>query len=263
MVCPSAWWWHLFQACGYNKRTAHSVLDYFEMDAAYVADESTFDRETGTVTTQFANMDNFLDCMENELGSEDEDDASVDCSVGGTPKSCTSIEISEDAKASLASALSNPDMDLAANSHASAKSCCTNFSSSTGNSTNHFITTKKFAMNHKARAIELAQEKKRASQLEHKNRKMAQKLQALELLYMMGNVRPLKTGVSSTTAALAGSLSSPIPQARFDDSARGNAAFEVQGTSPNNAPDDAMEGDDKDHKMEEVDDKDHLSPAFQ
>ncbi len=30
------------------------------MDAAYVMDQSTFDRETGTVTTQYANADDFL-----------------------------------------------------------------------------------------------------------------------------------------------------------------------------------------------------------
>jgi hypothetical protein len=114
---------------------AHSLLDCFEMDAAYIADQSMFDRETGTITTQFANTDNFLDRMENELGSEDKGDALVDHLVGGIPKSCTSIEILADAKASLVLALSNVDMDLAANPHASAKSCCTNFSSSTGNST--------------------------------------------------------------------------------------------------------------------------------
>ncbi len=33
-VCPSAWWWHLFQARGYNERTACSLLDCFEMDDA-------------------------------------------------------------------------------------------------------------------------------------------------------------------------------------------------------------------------------------
>ncbi len=59
-VCPSAWWWHLFQFWGYNERTARSLMDSFEMDAAYVADQSTFDRETGTITTQFANADDFL-----------------------------------------------------------------------------------------------------------------------------------------------------------------------------------------------------------
>jgi hypothetical protein len=49
------------------------------MDAAYVADQSMFDRETGTVTTQFANADDFLDRMEDKLGSEDENNASIDC----------------------------------------------------------------------------------------------------------------------------------------------------------------------------------------
>jgi hypothetical protein len=92
------------------------------MDAAYIANQLMFDRETGTVTTQFANADDFLDCMEDKLGSEDKDNASIDCLVGGTPKPCSAFEISADARASLASILNNPNMDLAANSHASAKS---------------------------------------------------------------------------------------------------------------------------------------------
>ncbi len=79
-VCPSAWWWHLFQVQGYNTRMAQSLLDWFEMDAAYVMDQLTFDRKTGIVTTQFANADDFFDCMEDKLGLEDKINASIDCS---------------------------------------------------------------------------------------------------------------------------------------------------------------------------------------
>jgi hypothetical protein len=50
-VCPSARWWHVFHHRGYNKRTARSLMDCFEMDAAYVADQSMFDETSGTVTT--------------------------------------------------------------------------------------------------------------------------------------------------------------------------------------------------------------------
>ncbi len=103
--------------------------------------------------------------MEDELGLEDKDNALVDCLAGGTPKLHSLFEISADAKASLASALTNPDMDVAENSHASAKSRRTNFSSSTGNSTNRSVSTKKFAMNHKAQAIALAKEVKHAATL--------------------------------------------------------------------------------------------------
>ena len=66
---------------------AQSLMDSFEMDSTYVADQSTFNRETGTITTQFANADDFLDRMEHTLGLEDEDNTSVDRLVGGTPKS--------------------------------------------------------------------------------------------------------------------------------------------------------------------------------
>jgi hypothetical protein len=87
------------------------------------------------------------------------------------------------AKASLASALDDPDMDLAANSHSSAKLRCTNFSLSTGNSTNRFINTKQYAITHKSRALALATEIRKSAQLEHENRDMACRLQELEALY--------------------------------------------------------------------------------
>jgi hypothetical protein len=104
-----------------------SLMDSFDYEASLVADQSTFDESTWTVTTQFANFDDFLDRVEAELGLNDDDDPSLDGSLEGTPCSKTSFKISADAKASLASALNDPDMDLAANSHASAKSWRTNF----------------------------------------------------------------------------------------------------------------------------------------
>jgi hypothetical protein len=159
MVCPSAWWWHLFKCREYTKRTAHSLMDSFDYDASLVADQSTFDVSTWTVTTQFANSDDFLERVEAELELNDDDIQSLDGSLNGTPQPKTSFEISADVKASLASALDDPDMDLAANSHASAKSRRTNFSLLTGNSTNRSVNTRQFAIAHKSRALELAMEK--------------------------------------------------------------------------------------------------------
>ncbi len=162
---------------------ARSLMDCFEMDAAYVADQSTFDETSGTITTQFANNDNFLDRMDNELGSDDNQDMLDDNTNGGTPRAKSTIKISDAAKASLASALDDPDMDLAANSHPSAKSRCTNFSLSTGNSTNQSINTKQHAITHKSRALTLVTEIRKSAQLEHKNRDMACRLQELKALY--------------------------------------------------------------------------------
>jgi hypothetical protein len=187
MVCPSAWWWHLFKCRGDTKRTAKSLMDSFDYEASLIADQSTFDKSTWTVTTQFANSDDFLDRVEAELGLDNDDDQSLDGSLDGTPHPKTSFKISANAKASLASTLDNPDMDLAANSHASAKSRRTNFSLSTGNSTNRSINTRKFAIAHKSRALKLAMEKKCAAQLEFKNKDMARQLQELELLFANNN----------------------------------------------------------------------------
>ena len=95
-------------------------MDCFEMECADIAHMSTFDKNTGTVTTQFPNTDDFLDCMEQELGSDD--DYALHESLGGTSCLKSTFDISEDIKASLASALDDPNMNLAANLHASTKS---------------------------------------------------------------------------------------------------------------------------------------------
>jgi hypothetical protein len=80
-VCPSAWWRHLFKLCGYTERTAKSLMDCFDANSSTVAHMLTFDQSTVTVTIQFANTDNFLDRVENELGSND-DTVSLDKSEG-------------------------------------------------------------------------------------------------------------------------------------------------------------------------------------
>ena len=158
-------------------------MDSFDYEASELADQWTFDEQTWTLSTPFANSDDFLDRVEAELGFDDDDDSSLaDGLLGGSPRLKTAIEISADARASLASALNDPDMDLAANSHASEKSRRTNFSSSTGNSTNRSVNTRQFAASHKSRALELAMEKKRPAQLKHDNKEMSLRLKELEAL---------------------------------------------------------------------------------
>ena len=84
------------------------------------------------------------------------------------------------AKASLAAALLKKDTNLAANSHASAKSRRSTFSCSTGNDTNRSLNTAKYAVNHKSRALELASERKKSAELEATQRAMAQRIRELE-----------------------------------------------------------------------------------
>jgi hypothetical protein len=74
-------------------------------------------------------------------------------------------------------------MDLAANSHASAKSRDTIFSLSTGDSTNQSVNMKQYALTHKSRALALAMEKKHSVQLEQENKEMVQHLQELESMF--------------------------------------------------------------------------------
>jgi hypothetical protein len=86
-------------------------MECFEMDAAYVVDQSTFDEISFTVTMQFTNDNDFLNRMDNELASDDDEDILDNSTNGGTPRAKSTIEISDAAKASLASALDDPDMD--------------------------------------------------------------------------------------------------------------------------------------------------------
>ena len=142
-VCPSAWWWHIFrQAREYSEGTAQSLLRNFEIEAEQLADQSTFDIATMMVTTQFVNTDDFLERAEVELGSDD------NASADDTTNPSTSFEITDGAKASLAAALLKKDTNLAANSHASAKSRRSTFLCSTGNDTNCSMNTAKYAINH-------------------------------------------------------------------------------------------------------------------
>jgi hypothetical protein len=129
-------------------------MNCFDYEAAQLADQSSFDVTTWVVTTRFANSDDFLERVEAELGFDDRD--SIDgTSAGQEGRHESVVDIFVDAKASHASPLNDPDMDLAANSH-SAKSRRTNFSCSTGNSMNQLVNTKQYALTHKTRALDLA-----------------------------------------------------------------------------------------------------------
>ena len=127
-----------------------------------------------TVSTQFADTDDFLDRAEAELGFSD-DESDTDKAYNST-----SIEISDDVKASLAAALLNKDNNIAANSHASAKSRRSTFSCSTGNDTNRSMNSAKFALTNKARALDLASERKKSAELVATQRAMAQRIKGLE-----------------------------------------------------------------------------------
>ena len=194
-VCPSAWWWHVFRSVrGYSASTARSLLRNFEIEAEQLADQSTFDAKNMSVTTQFANTDDFLMRAEAELGSED------DASIDGTPHPSASIEISDGAKASLAAALLKKDNNLATNSHASAKSRRSTYSCSTGNDTNRSMNTAKYAINHKSRALELASERKKSADLEATQRAMAQRIRELEASFANTPPTPLTAGTSTRSS---------------------------------------------------------------
>ena len=191
-VCPSAWWYHVFRKFrGYSESTTRSLLGNFEIEAAALADQSNFDLATMTVSTQFADTDDFLDRAEAELGFSDDDSDNDIIPID------TSIEMSDNAKASLAASLLKKDNDFAANSHASAKSRRSTFSCSTGNDTNRSINTAKFAMINKTRALELASERKKSADLEANQRIMARRIQELEASF--SNSSPVTSDIPSSS----------------------------------------------------------------
>ncbi len=59
-------------------------MDRFDYNASLVAEQSTFDMSTWTVTTQFSNSDDFLECTGAELGLDDDIIQSLDGSLNGT-----------------------------------------------------------------------------------------------------------------------------------------------------------------------------------
>ena len=164
-----------------------------------------------TVSTQFADTDDFLDRAEAELGFSDAD------SDNDINPIDTSIEMSDNAKASLAASLLKKDHDFAANSHASAKSRRSNFSCSTGNDTNRSINTAKFAMINKTRALELASERKKSADLEANQRIMARRIQELEASF--SNSSPVSDKIPCSSVRRSVRISErppPHPSSRND-----------------------------------------------
>jgi hypothetical protein len=90
----------------------YSLINCSDYEASQLADQSTFDEKKWVVTTQFANSVDFLERVKAELGFDG--DKYLDGSTGnGAKNPKTPIEISANAKASLALGLNDPDMDLA------------------------------------------------------------------------------------------------------------------------------------------------------
>lgn len=132
---PAAWWWHHLQSLGLTLNCVKSLMDSFRMEARMFAHQSTFDSATwvvkldhGTGTTDFAaDMDELLSDL-----SDDSDDE-----VANDP-----LTMSEDAKEEMLTTIRQKD-DFEFNGDD--RSRATNFSSSTGNSTNRSASSARMA----------------------------------------------------------------------------------------------------------------------
>ena len=157
---PPSWFWHALRVeRGYSTGTVQRLMESFEVDNALLAAGSTWDSETMTVETPFAE-DNFLEMVENDPELMlDEDDM-----VGDNNKAEVNIE--GDAAANLAQILRNHDDNVTLKSAGSGPSRRSAFSSSTGNSSMRSQTTAKYARDFKEKALDLAKEKKKVAEQE-------------------------------------------------------------------------------------------------
>jgi len=178
-VCPPAWWWHAWELKGYSLATRQSLMTSFELDAARLANQSTFDVSTWQVHSHFANDDGFLDKWEAEYQLSDLEDDEV--GHGG-------VDIPEDARERLASTLREDDDDIDLDRDPDEALRRPNFEGSVGNLSHRSITTKNLGADYKETKLEAAREKVRAATAEKKleeaekqQRAMQKEMQRMQL----------------------------------------------------------------------------------
>jgi hypothetical protein len=126
----------------YSERTAQTLMEGFETDAALMAKFSVFDVENMTIQAEFVDQDNFLEDMAAEMDLDE--DFNDDGAAGNVAFDFAG------AVDQLEDTLRTKD-DLS-DAERSGKSRRTGFSASTGNSTNASVNEERLAFQHKDRA---------------------------------------------------------------------------------------------------------------
>ena len=148
--CMGGWWWHYWQQVrGYKISCCRSLMESFEVDHALLAQHATFDPETLRVSTPFEDEDDFLAEVEAEYAL-DGDDGDEDMGGGAGEAAVDGMDRVQ-ARANLNSTLREDD-DLSNASHEGA-SRRTDFSQSTGNSTDASMNTARMATQGRENAL--------------------------------------------------------------------------------------------------------------
>ena len=139
--CLAGWMFHKWrQVDHYSERTAQTLMEGFETDAALMAKFSVFDVQNMTIQAEFVDQDIFLEDMAAEMElDEDFNDGDADVAfdfAGAVDQLEDTLRTKDD--------LSDAER--------SGKSRRTGFSASTGNSTNAEVNEERLAFQHKDRA---------------------------------------------------------------------------------------------------------------
>ena len=150
---PAGWflgYWESVQ--GYSRNTIKSLMESFDPDSAALASLTTFSPQTLAVTGEFIHQEEQdIDEIERELGLDFDVNVGVEDEAVRGEGGAANVTV-EMATAALARSLR--DRDDASDAERSGPSRRSDFSQSTGNSSNRSVTSTNMAMNHRQRALE-------------------------------------------------------------------------------------------------------------
>ncbi len=199
MATNPAAWWHQWWTKKYSTSTVEKLMDSFDLDARSLAGLSTFDFATMKVTSEFAARMNFADEMSQAFALEELPDNAV-----GTEK----VDIATAAREELMEKAMEQDT-LSFGSKDGAASRRSNFSQSTGNSTNRSTNTERFRAEHKNRALENVELRKKCAEMQQKQaeveareRELQARIDALEKASMHCDGAPPDSGSSAAGLTL-------------------------------------------------------------
>ena len=164
---PAAWAYQ-YMSTMFTDSTVRKLMEGFTVSAAALATASSFDPNTLLCTSEFAETEDYVAEMAKMWDLEDfgEDEVVKD-----------PLEMTTDARKELLDNLEGKEeLDFEGDGDLSRKS---GFTGSTGNSTNRSDNTERKYFNHKKRMQDLVTERARNADLDHKNKELLKRLEAL------------------------------------------------------------------------------------
>ena len=212
--CVAPWWWGYWtKVLGYTEPCARKLMESFDTEAAHLAGFSVFDVEKLTCEGEFMDGDGYLDEIEEEFG--------IDSGFGEEDQKMDLSEARELHQQTLG------DRDDMSECDRSGPSRRTNFSQSTGNSTNRSVTTERLAVQHKDRALKNVALTRDNADLLNDNEKLRRELQEAReaAASAQGGVQDPKVSASMVTE--------PVPTASVPET---STAHTTSTAVENSAP---------------------------